>query len=119
MQLSYFFKLNCVVQIGFPITLSLAIPFFGYNSSSSTTTDKEELIADEIKVKIEQKLNEADQLFLVNKYEEVVHLLEEYKVILLTCLFCFKSNFSKNNFTKVKHIHLFFFFIMEPISISL
>lgn len=64
------------------MTLSLAIPFFGYNSSSSTKTNKDELIADEIKVKLEQKLNEADQLFLVNKYEEVVHLLEEFKVIL-------------------------------------
>lgn len=71
-----------MIQIGFPMTLSLTIPFFGYNSSSSTTTDKDEQIADEIKVKLEQKLNEADQLFLVNKYEEVVNLLEEYKVIL-------------------------------------
>lgn len=66
------------------MTLSLTIPFFGYNSSSSTTPDKDELIADDIKVKLEQKLNEADQLFLVNKYEEVVRLLEEYKVIFCT-----------------------------------
>lgn len=63
--------------------LNLTIPFFGYNSSSLSKTETEEPIADDIKIKLEQKLVEADQLFLVNKYEEVVCLLEEFKVILI------------------------------------
>lgn len=63
--------------------LGLAIPFFGYNSSSSTKDNKDEPVVDGIANLLKQKLIEADHLFLVNKYEDVVLLLEEYKVIFL------------------------------------
>lgn len=67
------------IQIRLPITLSLAIPFFGYNSGNLTKVDNEP-VADGYKETLKQKLTEADQLFIVNKYEDVVHLLEEFKV---------------------------------------
>lgn len=65
--------------------LSLTIPFFGYNSSNSTQNDKYDSVVDDVKDVLKQKLDEADQLFLVNKYEDVVHLLEDHKVILIYC----------------------------------
>lgn len=61
--------------------LSLAIPFFGYSSSNSTKNDKDDPVVDNVKDLLKRKIDEADQLFLVNKYEDVVCLLEEHKVI--------------------------------------
>jgi len=61
--------------------LGLAIPFFGYNMSGSTKDDKDKPVIDDITNLLKQKLIEADHLFLVNKYDDVVCLLEEYKVI--------------------------------------
>lgn len=69
------------------MTLSLTIPFFGYNSSISTKTDNEDPAVEKMKKVLAQKIIEADQLFLVNKYEDVILLLEEYKVVLTTLLF--------------------------------
>ncbi|VVC33569.1 Tetratricopeptide-like helical domain [Cinara cedri] len=66
-------------EIRFPVILSWAIPFFWYNSTDQTKIDKDELAADDIKYDLTQKIIEADQLFLANKYEDVVHLLEEFK----------------------------------------
>lgn len=66
------------------MTLSLSIPFFGYNSSAST--EKNEPVSDDYKIDLEKKLAEADQLFLVNKYDDVIRLLEEYKVILVNLI---------------------------------
>lgn len=62
-------------KVAFPVTLSLAIPFFGYN-----TTKTNEQPSTNIKKDLGQKLIEADQLFLEDKYDDVVHLLEQYKV---------------------------------------
>lgn len=64
-----------------PATLGLSIPFFGYNTANSTDKDKDAV--NQVTIDLKQKLIEADQLFLVNKYEDVVHLLEVYKVILI------------------------------------
>jgi len=61
--------------------LGLAIPFFGFNSSGLTKDGKDEPVIDDISNLLNQKLIEADHLFLVNKYEDVVYLLEEFKVI--------------------------------------
>lgn len=60
--------------------MSLAIPFFGSNSAASTTSIQQEPAVDDSKNVLKEKLMEADQLFLANKYEDVVSLLEEYKV---------------------------------------
>lgn len=65
--------------------LSLAIPFFGYSSSNSAKNDKDDPVVDDVKDLLKQKIVEADQLFLVNKYEDVVRLLEEHKVIQIYC----------------------------------
>lgn len=62
--------------------MSLTIPFFGYNSAASTTNIKQEQSVDNAKNDLKQKLIEADQLFLLNKFDDVVSLLEEYKVTL-------------------------------------
>jgi len=62
------------------VLLGLAIPFFGYNFFGSTKDDKDEPVNDDITNLLKQKLIEADHLFLLNKYDDVVCLLEEYKV---------------------------------------
>jgi len=63
------------------MTFSLAIPFFGNKKTSLTKVNERDLDIDDDKLVLKQKLIEADQLFLVNKYEDVVRLLGEYKVI--------------------------------------
>jgi hypothetical protein len=68
------------------VTLSFAIPFFGYNSTVSTTEVKQEPSDDDAKNELKQKIIEADQLFLLNKFDDVVSLLEEYEVILYICI---------------------------------
>lgn len=78
------------MQIRYPMTLSLTIPFFGYNSSEPTK--KDEPVIDVYKDLLKQKLVEADQLFLVNKYEDVVHMLEKHKVIINFNLLFFEVN---------------------------
>jgi len=64
------------------VTFSLALPFFGNKNTSLTSTTERNLDIDEDKLVLQQKLIEADQLFLANKYEDVVCLLGEYKVIM-------------------------------------
>ncbi|XP_025421611.1 regulator of microtubule dynamics protein 1-like [Sipha flava] len=66
-------------KIRIPVTLSFAIPFFGYNSTVSTTEVKQEPSDDDAKNELKQKIIEADQLFLLNKFDDVVSLLEEYE----------------------------------------
>lgn len=63
------------------MALSLSFPLFGYNKTNLTNSNELELAVDNDELVLEQKLIEADQLFLVNKYEDVVRLLGEYKVI--------------------------------------
>lgn len=64
-----------VFQIGFTQMMSLSIPFFGYNAV------KEDSESDvNAKLDFNKKLEEADQLFLEDKYEDVVNVLDEYKV---------------------------------------
>jgi len=62
------------------VALSLALPFFGNKKTSLTKVNESDLEVDEDKLVLQQKLNEADQLFLANKYEDVVRLLVDYKV---------------------------------------
>lgn len=66
----------------------MAIPFFGYN-----TIKTNEQPSTNIKKDLGQKLIEADQLFLEDKYDDVVHLLEQYKVqcCLIAFLLCEKK----------------------------
>lgn len=73
------------IQVRFPATLSLTIPFFGYNTSSPV--DKDESDVKNVTFDLDQKLIESDQLFLANKYEDVVRLLEDYKVS--DVIFCY------------------------------
>lgn len=61
------------------MALSLTIPFFGYNSSDPVNKDESDV--KNVTNDLDQKLIESDQLFLVNKYEDVVRLLKEYKVV--------------------------------------
>lgn len=68
-------------QIRLPVALSLAIPFFGYNKSSLANLNEPGSAINDDKLVLQQKLIEADQLFLANKYEDVVRLLVDYKVI--------------------------------------
>ncbi|XP_050422256.1 regulator of microtubule dynamics protein 1-like [Adelges cooleyi] len=61
-------------NIGFTQMMSLSIPFFGYNAV------KEDSESDvNAKLDFNKKLEEADQLFLEDKYEDVVNVLDEYK----------------------------------------
>ncbi|XP_022177233.1 regulator of microtubule dynamics protein 1-like [Myzus persicae] len=66
-------------NIRLPVTLSLALPFFGNKKTSLTQANERDLDVDDDKLILQQKLIEADQLFLANKYEDVVRLLGEYK----------------------------------------
>ncbi|KAF0769630.1 regulator of microtubule dynamics protein 1-like, partial [Aphis craccivora] len=66
-------------NVRFPVALSLSFPLFGYNKTNLTNSNELELAVDNDELVLEQKLIEADQLFLVNKYEDVVRLLGEYK----------------------------------------
>jgi len=59
--------------------LGLSIPFFSNNKASLIKANEHELAVDDEKIILQQKLIEADQLFLANKYEDVVRLLGEYK----------------------------------------
>lgn len=74
-------KISLSSQIRLPVTLSLALPFFGNKKTSLTQANERDLDVDDDKLILQQKLIEADQLFLANKYEDVVRLLGEYKVI--------------------------------------
>lgn len=64
------------------MALSLSFPLFGYNKTNLTNSNELDLAVNNDEQVLEQKLIEADQLFLANKYEDVVHLLGEYKVIM-------------------------------------
>jgi len=64
------------------VALSLSFPLFGYNKTNLTNSNELDLAVNNDEQVLEQKLIEADQLFLANKYEDVVHLLGEYKVIM-------------------------------------
>jgi len=63
------------------VALSLALPFFGSKKASLNKVNEHDLEVDDDKLVLQQKLIEADQLFLANKYEDVVRLLVDYKVI--------------------------------------
>lgn len=69
------------MQIQLPVALSLALPFFGNKKTSLTKVNEHDLEANDDKLVLQKKLIEADQLFLANKYEDVVRLLIDYKVI--------------------------------------
>ncbi|XP_001947696.1 regulator of microtubule dynamics protein 1 [Acyrthosiphon pisum] len=66
-------------NIRLPVALSLALPFFSSKNTSLTKVNEHDLDVDNEKVVLQQKLIEADQLFLANKYEDVVRLLVDYK----------------------------------------
>lgn len=70
------------------MVLSLSFPFFGYNKTNLTNNNELELAVNNDELVLEQKLIEADQLFLANKFEDVVQLLGEYKVIKLNFIIC-------------------------------
>jgi len=63
------------------VALSLALPFFGNKKTSLIKVDEHDLEVNDDQLVLQQKLIEADHLFLANKYEDVVRLLEDYKVI--------------------------------------
>jgi len=69
------------------VALSLALPFFGSKKTSLTKVNEHDLEVDDDKLVLQQKLIEADQLFLANKYEDVVRLLVDYKVIMFDLIF--------------------------------
>jgi len=70
------------------VVLSLSFPLFGYNKTNLTNSNELELAVNKDELVLEQKLIKADQLFLENKYEDVVRLLGEYKVIKFNFIIC-------------------------------
>ncbi|XP_027853099.2 regulator of microtubule dynamics protein 1-like [Aphis gossypii] len=70
---------KCSPNVRLPMVLSLSFPLFGYNKTNLTNNNELELAVNNDELVLEQKLIEADQLFLANKFEDVVKLLGEYK----------------------------------------
>lgn len=67
---------NFLYRSDFQVCLSLFSPLIGYNNRNLTNGNELELLVNDDKLVLEQKLIEADQ-YLTNIYEGVVHVIGE------------------------------------------